>query len=280
MVCAGFPRRRAGASAPSSPDGRLPTFTSMTELAASLTVVGRKAQLVGVDTGAVILTATRETAGANGLKPSDEWNLWLANGEEFDGLFAPLPLSVAGAPTWGVAGDRATGGVSPASGSLQFPGFRKQNGRRREMKSTWYVDSIPGSPASGDCICAGWARTNAGVIYAAGFGYGAAQWRSGGCIGGVVDVLTWSSATGAATPVVFGEFNTILAMSQNSATAASSGHFSGAHHATQASTPSGWTNQATASASSLAADQTDFEPTIGRKGVVARCIILRPGYTD
>ena len=277
----GFLPGRANQSGGSfSPDGTLPTYTSMTALAAALTTVGNKAQLVGATTGEVILTATRETAGANGLNPGNKWNLGQADGPEFDGLFALLALGAATAPTWGVAGDRATGGVSPASGSLQFPGFRKQNGRRREMKSTWHVDSIPGSPASGDCICAGWARTNAGVIYAAGFGYGAAQWRSGGCIGGAVDVLTWSSATGAATPVVFGEFNTLLAMSQNSTTAASSGHFSGAHHSIPASTPSGWTNQATASASSLAANQTDFDPTIGRKGVVARCIILRPGYTD
>lgn len=277
----GFLPGRANQSGGSfSPDGTLPTYTSMTALAAALTTVGNKAQLVGATTGAVILTATRETAGANGLNPGNKWNLWQADGPEFDGLFALLALGAATAPTWGVAGDRATGGVSPAAGSLQFPGWRKQNGRRRELKSTWYVDSIPGSPAASDCICAGWARTAGGVIYGGGFGVGTGQWRSGGCIGGAVDALSWTTSTGAATPSVFGEFDTTLSMHQTTATAATSGHLSGAHHSVLASTPSGWSTLVSAAASSLAADQVDFEPAIGRKGVVARCIILRPGYTE
>ena len=275
----GFLPGRANQSGGSfSPDGTLPQYTSMTALAAGIASVGLLAELVGATTGEVILRARRVAEGAAGLITEGDWDLWQADGEEFDGAFAPLPLGAATAPTWGVAGDRATGGVSPAEGSLQFPGFRLQTGRRRVMSSIWYVDGLPDPVASNDCFAAGWARSAVGVVYVAGVGYSAAQYRAGGSIGGAADTVTWTTTPTASTPSVFGEFRTAIDMSQTGAVAASSAYLATAHHTTFASNP-GWTSLTSASAGTLAADQVDFVATIALKGWPARCIVLTPTYS-
>jgi hypothetical protein len=190
-----------GGGGPSGPDGTLPTFTTMSALDAGLTVVGRRAQLVGATTGEVILTCVRRAAGAGGLAIEGPVTLWQADGTEFDSSWAWQSLGAAAAVTWGVAGDEATGGLIPPVGTVMLGGFRRlQPFSQRGWAARWRVDAVPAAPATGMCLAVGVtpADQNPQRLVGGGVGYSTVNYRNIVVTGASsYDAPTISAAAGA-----------------------------------------------------------------------------------
>lgn len=156
-------------------------FVSMTALAAACSSLGDIAYLVGIATREPILLARRVDVGANGIA----WQgmveaMQSSDGAEFDGIFAWDPIGAAADPTWGVPGVESTGGVNPAAGALRLGGFAPFKGLRRSVFAEWYLETLPGTPATADSLLSGLlpAAAVSGDYYAGGAGYNSGTIRS------------------------------------------------------------------------------------------------------
>lgn len=214
---------------------QVPTFTSMTALAAEISVVGMVGDLVGATTGNRILRAKRDVAGANGLSIEGmiDFTQVSTTLSEFDGVFAPVLLSTStGSKVCGTPGSDSTGGLICGAGgfdgALQFQGFRKIAGHIRMMWAEVRLDVL-GTFTNLRYIGVGLGPTNAvGDCYAGGMGDNGTAWRSGAILNATPVGAGHSGSTTTAA-VVAGSATTKFTMMLNktSTTADAAGYAMG-----------------------------------------------------
>lgn len=183
----------------------LPTFTSMTALAANITSIGQSGDLVSATNGNRILRARRDVAGANGLAIEGviDFTQVSTNLAEFNGVFAPVFLGAStGSKICGTPGNDSTGGLIIGNGgfdgALQFQGFRKIAGHVRMMWAEVRIDVL-GTSTSLRFIGIGVGPTNAaGDCYAGGMGDNGTNWRSAALVNALPVGAGHSGSTTAA----------------------------------------------------------------------------------
>lgn len=243
---------------PFTPDGRLPQYTSMSALDAGLTTVGRLAELVGATTGARIGVIERMAAGARGLR-FDQLDFDQADGTELDGAFAPLSLGAAAPVTWGGSGAR--GLILPA-GTVTLPGWRYVLGDRMGIVARVEGWATPGTPASNDCLAAGFIRDTTGVIaFGGGIGYNATPVRRGALIAaGTLDLPTGTYSATAESGLSDGAV-LYLGVQADAVSGGGNGRYQSGYWSAGITT-GGSANAGTAFQSNV----TDFQPAFIRRG--------------
>lgn len=236
----------------------IPTFISMTALAAAMTAVGDFARLIGGTLGTQVAMVERVSAGARGCVWRGELRLDRADGTELDGAFAPTALGAAASPTWGGSGAR--GLILPA-GTITLPGWAYQSSVRAALSAKIEGWAYPSVPAAHDNLSAGLIRDTSGVVsIGGGVAYnGTTVLRAALVNAGTLDLPTGAYATVGVTTTAGSPF--ICGVSAMRVLAAGQV----AYHAgfTDGGTDTGGVGS---SSTSLWGAATDLQPSFTRRG--------------